>query len=197
MKARAISATGKPWTSSRRMSGRWGMKSMPLHLCAGRVGSADVAATVSYPSIDVSLKDGFAVKSSDVDRAERSAPVRLNVVGSSFAGVPFGGRIRKGEAVRLCSGSPIPDGADAVVSGEFCAEGSSGDVYHQGRCRSGPEYSAGRRRGGSRGDDHPEGGTDHAGPSGAGGCGGHQHDPGPPPAACGDHQRRRRGRGAR
>ena len=46
----------------------------PLNLCAGRVGSADVAATVSYPSIDVSLKDGFAVKSSDVDRAEGTPP---------------------------------------------------------------------------------------------------------------------------
>jgi len=106
-----------------------GDEELPLNLCAGRVGSADVAATVSYPSIDVSLKDGFAVKSSDVDRAERGAPVRLNVIGSSFAGVPLGGRIRKGEAVRLCSGSPIPDGADAVVSGEFCEEGSSGDVF--------------------------------------------------------------------
>ena len=111
------------------MSGRWGMKSMPLNLCAGRVGSADVAATVSYPSIDVSLKDGFAVKSSDVDRAGRDAPVRLNVIGVFIRRRSFGGRIRKGDAVRLCSGSPIPDGADAVVSGEFCEEGSSGDVF--------------------------------------------------------------------
>jgi molybdopterin molybdotransferase len=105
-----------------------GDEDLPLHLCVGRVVSADVAAKVSYPSIDVSLKDGFAVRSSDVAHAEKSNPVCLNVVGSSFAGVPFGGWIREGEAIKLCSGSPIPDGADAVVSGEFCEEVSSGDV---------------------------------------------------------------------
>ncbi len=105
-----------------------GDEDLPLHLCAGRVAAADAAAEVSYPSIDVSLKDGFAVKSSDVARAERDAPVRLNVIGSSFAGVPHGGRIGNGDAVKVCSGSSIPDGADAVVSGEFCEEGSNGEV---------------------------------------------------------------------
>lgn len=105
-----------------------GEEELPLNLCVGRVAAADVAAAVSYPSIDVSLKDGFAVKSSDIARAERDAPVRLSVIGSSFAGASFGGGIRKGEAVKVCSGSPIPDGADAVVSGEFCQEGPNGGV---------------------------------------------------------------------
>lgn len=105
-----------------------GDEDLPLNLCVGRVSSADVAATVSYPSVDVSLKDGFAVVSSDVARAERDAPVRLSIVGSSFAGAPFGGRIESGEAVNVCSGAPIPDGADAVVSGEFCEERPGGDV---------------------------------------------------------------------
>jgi len=105
-----------------------GDEELPLNLCTGRVISADVTAKVSYPSVDVSLKDGFAVKSSDVARAERHNPVSLNVIGSSFAGVPYDGRIGNGDAVKVCSGAPIPDGADAVVSGEFCEEGSSGDV---------------------------------------------------------------------
>ena len=105
-----------------------GDEELPLNLCAGRVASADVTATVNYPSIDVSLKDGFAVKSSDVAHAERHNPVRLNVIGSSFAGVPYDGRIKSGDAVKLCSGSPIPDGADAVVAGEFCEEGPHEDV---------------------------------------------------------------------
>ena len=38
-----------------------GDEDLPLHLCVGRVVSADLAAKVSYPSVDVSLKDGFAV----------------------------------------------------------------------------------------------------------------------------------------
>lgn len=105
-----------------------GDEELPLNLCVGRVSSADAAAKVSYPSVDVSLKDGFAVFSADIARAERGTPVRLNVIGSSFAGVPFGGRIESGEAVKVCSGASIPDGADAVVSGEFCEERPGGEV---------------------------------------------------------------------
>lgn len=60
-----------------------------LDLCAGRVVAADLVAQVSYPSIDVSLKDGFAVKSTDVVFAKRSSPVCLKVAGSAFAGVKY------------------------------------------------------------------------------------------------------------
>ncbi|HQL89948.1 MAG TPA: molybdopterin molybdotransferase MoeA [Syntrophales bacterium] len=114
-----------------------GDEELPLNLSAGRVAAVDVAAEVSYPSIDVSLKDGFAVKSVDVARAERDAPVRLDVVGASFAGVPYEGRIEDGDAVKVCSGAPIPDGADAVVSGEFCEEGSDGKVVVRADAGSG------------------------------------------------------------
>jgi len=114
-----------------------GDEELPLNLCVGRVSSSDVSATVSYPSVDVSLKDGFAVVSSDVARAERDAPVRLIVVGSSFAGAAFGGRIKSGEAVNVCSGAPIPVGADAVVSGEFCEVRSGGDVLVRADARPG------------------------------------------------------------
>src|SRR5674476_1456920 len=93
-----------------------------LDLCAGRVVAADLVAQVSYPSIDVSLKDGFAVKSTDVVFAKRSSPVCLKVAGSAFAGVKYEGYVENGRAVEICSGASIPDGADAVVAGEFCEE---------------------------------------------------------------------------
>jgi len=101
---------------------------LPLNMCVGRVASADLAAAMNYPSIDVSLKDGFAVRSADVLHAGRQNPVRLAVIGSSFAGAAFEGRVVPGGAVRICSGSPIPAGSDAVVSGEFCDEASPGKV---------------------------------------------------------------------
>jgi molybdopterin molybdotransferase len=85
-------------------------------------------AQVSYPSVDVSLKDGFAVKSTDVVYANRQKPVCLKVAGSAFSGVKYEGQVKDGSAVKICSGSPIPDGADAVVSGEFCEEVSPGEV---------------------------------------------------------------------
>jgi len=105
-----------------------GEEELPLCLCVGRVVAADLEALVSYPSVDVSLKDGFAVKSTDVVYAARHKPVCLKVAGSVFAGAKYEGQVKHGGAVKICSGSPIPDGADAVVSGEFCEEVSPGEV---------------------------------------------------------------------
>ncbi|HPS58791.1 MAG TPA: molybdopterin molybdotransferase MoeA [Spirochaetota bacterium] len=105
-----------------------GEEELSLHLCAGRIAGDNLAARVSYPSQDVSLKDGFAVKSSDTVSAVRDNPVRLKVAGSAYAGGGYIGRLEDGTAVKICSGAPIPDGADAVVSGEFCEELSTGEV---------------------------------------------------------------------
>ena len=95
---------------------------------AGRIAAVDIEAQVSYPSQNVSLKDGYAVKSENVASAENSKPVRLKVIGSAFAGVKYAGGVKSGEAVRICSGAPIPDGADAVVSEEFSTEISPEEI---------------------------------------------------------------------
>lgn len=91
----------------------------------GRITAEDITAQISNPASDVSLKDGFAVKSSDIAGASFEQSVRLRIIGQSFAGSAFEGEVRQGTAVSVCSGSPIPDGADAVVSAEFCEEGDS------------------------------------------------------------------------
>jgi molybdopterin molybdotransferase len=105
-----------------------GDEEIPLNLGVNRIAASDMVAQVSYPSADVSLKDGFAVKSADVADARRQKPVRLNVAGSVFAGIRYEGEVVNGGAVKICSGAPIPDGADAVVSSEFCEEISPGEV---------------------------------------------------------------------
>jgi molybdopterin molybdotransferase len=106
-----------------------GDETLSLNLSVCRVVAADLVAQVSYPSVDVSLKDGFAVKSTDVVYANRIKPVCLKVTGTAFAGVKYEGQVEAGGAVKVCSGTPIPDGANAVVSGEFCEEASSGKVF--------------------------------------------------------------------
>ena len=105
-----------------------GVEEMPPDTSVGRIAAADVVARVSYPSADVSLKDGFAVKSVDVAAASMQTPVFLKVTGSVFAGSRFDGEVERGNAVKVCSGAPIPRGADAVVSGEFCEEVSAEGV---------------------------------------------------------------------
>jgi molybdopterin molybdotransferase len=105
-----------------------GDEMLSLDTCVGRIVATDLVAQVSYPSVDVSLKDGFAVKSTDVACADRQKPVCLNVVGSAFAGARYEKYLQGGSAIKVCSGAPIPSGANAVVSGEFCEEQSPGKV---------------------------------------------------------------------
>jgi molybdopterin molybdotransferase len=99
-----------------------GIIELPLVHCSGYVTAEKIVALVDSPTNDISLKDGFAVKVEDVSIASPAHPVTLEIVGSVFAGGKFGGKINSGQAVKICSGSPLPDGADAVLSSEFCQE---------------------------------------------------------------------------
>lgn len=127
-----------------------GSEEMSLELCAGRIATDAVTALISYPSNDVSLKDGFAVQSDDIAAASRRRPVKLAVIGSVFAGSRFDGKVSRGNCVKICSGAPIPRGANAVVSDEFCEEISAEEINvradaEKGRnvLRAGAEVEAG------------------------------------------------------
>ncbi len=104
------------------------IEELTLDSSVGRIVAADMVARISYPSVDVSLKDGFAVKSQEVTGAAAQHPVHLKIIGSVFAGSKFKGEVMKGTTVKICSGAPIPRGADAVVSGEFGEEISPEEV---------------------------------------------------------------------
>ncbi|OGO19902.1 MAG: hypothetical protein A2Z15_00785, partial [Chloroflexi bacterium RBG_16_50_11] len=105
-----------------------GVEELPLALSVGRIAAADIVARVSYPSSDVTLKDGYAVVSADVEKATPRRPVRLRIIGSVYAGGRHEGRVNPGSTIKVCSGAPIPPGADAVVSEELCEEISPAEV---------------------------------------------------------------------
>lgn len=77
----------------------------------GRVLAADVVARRTQPPTAVSAMDGYAVRAEDV----AAVPAELRVVGAAPAGGAFDGRVGAGEAVRIFTGGPVPDGADAIV----------------------------------------------------------------------------------
>ena len=83
----------------------------------GRVLAQDVSARVTQPPRDISAMDGYAVRAGDVPHA----PVTLQVVGEVPAGGDFGRPIRAGEAVRIFTGAPLPEGADTIVIQENAA----------------------------------------------------------------------------
>lgn len=94
-------------------------ESVPLLELSGRVIAEDVVALLDVPSTDISLKDGYAVRSADAAAASPDAPQRLALLGAAVAGHPFEGELRPGSAARVLSGATIPSGADAVLADEY------------------------------------------------------------------------------
>ena len=84
-----------------------------------RVAASDLYALVDSPSMDTSLKDGYAVLSHDIAHPTAENPVRLRLLGSMAAGGEEEIQIRPGTTVRVLSGARIPTGANAVVAEEF------------------------------------------------------------------------------
>lgn len=97
-----------------------GTEKRSLLEAVGRILAEGLKATVDSPSISTSRKDGYAVISEDLKTASSASPVRLRGVGQRFAGDMRPMRINPGEAVRVTTGALIPEGADAVISEEFC-----------------------------------------------------------------------------
>jgi molybdopterin molybdotransferase len=76
----------------------------------GRVLAAPVHARLTQPPHDVSAMDGYALRAAD-----GALGARLTVIGAAPAGHPFAGHLGPGEAVRIFTGSVIPEGADGVL----------------------------------------------------------------------------------
>jgi molybdopterin molybdotransferase len=87
-----------------------GAETVPLADAAGRVLAADLAARRTQPPFPASAMDGYAVRAGD-----SHAGARLNVIGTSRAGERFAGTVGSGQAVRIFTGAPVPDGADAIL----------------------------------------------------------------------------------
>ena len=76
-----------------------------------RVLAEDVAARRTQPPFPVSAMDGYAVRGDDLG----TIPVKLSIVAEIPAGAGFGGRLGPGEAARIFTGAPLPDGSDTIV----------------------------------------------------------------------------------
>jgi molybdopterin molybdotransferase len=93
-----------------------GVAPMPAEVVAieaahRRTLAEPLAALITQPPFDASAMDGYAVRAADVARL----PATLSLIGEAAAGHPFSGRVAAGQAVRIFTGAPLPEGADAVV----------------------------------------------------------------------------------
>ncbi|QTA90935.1 molybdopterin molybdotransferase MoeA [Desulfonema magnum] len=103
-----------------------GRDQVDLPECTDRIIADDLYALVNSPSIDASMKDGYAVRSDEIEQATHENMVRLNVIGMAAAGVPTDKAVSNGTAIRILTGAKIPDGANAVLAEEFVVR--EGDV---------------------------------------------------------------------
>jgi molybdopterin molybdotransferase len=93
---------------------------LALDQLTGKILSEDIVAKVDSPSHASSRKDGYAIISADVSGANEKNPVKLEVLGQLTAGDVSDLKITTGQTVRVTTGAPLPQGANAVLSEEFC-----------------------------------------------------------------------------
>jgi molybdopterin molybdotransferase len=85
----------------------------------GRVLAETLTAPVDVPHFNRAAMDGFAVRGEETFGASAYNPIPLQVVGQSLPGKPFAGEVSAGTAVRIMTGAPLPQGADAVLMAEL------------------------------------------------------------------------------
>jgi molybdopterin molybdotransferase len=108
----------------------------PILDCLGQVLAEDVYSAINIPPLDNSAMDGYALRARDTCGASESSPRYLVVVGEVAAGSISAQEVKPGTAIRIMTGAPLPEGADAVVRFEDTDEVnrklSGGDLSHIG-----------------------------------------------------------------
>jgi molybdopterin molybdotransferase len=98
---------------------------LPLSSVHGCVLATDVAAPWPLPSFDNSSMDGYAVYAADLAWASADNPIELQVIDDVPAGYRSTEVVTPGHAIRIMTGAPLPEGADAVVPVESTDGGAS------------------------------------------------------------------------
>ncbi len=90
-------------------------ESVPLLEASDRILARDAASAVDVPAFARSAMDGYAVVAKETFGATPDDPCILHVVGQSLPARPFDATVAPGTSVRIMTGAPLPEGADAVV----------------------------------------------------------------------------------
>ena len=92
-----------------------GMESVNILSSMGRVLGEDIVADTDNPSWDNSAMDGYAVRAVDTKEASKDQPVTLQIIEDLPAGYVAKKSVKRGQTIRIMTGAPMPNGADAVI----------------------------------------------------------------------------------
>lgn len=98
-----------------------GTERLPLAACAGRILAQDLIAASNVPPFDRSPFDGYVLRASDSLGASTDSPVTLRVIEEIPASCVAKHALGPGDAAKILTGAPIPEGGDAVVPYERTA----------------------------------------------------------------------------
>jgi putative molybdopterin biosynthesis protein len=99
-----------------------GAEQIPLIEAYNRILAEDVITNLAIPPFDRSTVDGYALKAEDSYGAEENKPVYLNIIGEINVGTHPKIHLKKGEAIEIVTGAPIPSGANSVIMVENTQE---------------------------------------------------------------------------
>ncbi|NJE47292.1 molybdopterin molybdotransferase MoeA [Thermococcus sp. GR7] len=95
------------------------VEEIPLEEALGRVLAENVVSPIDSPPFDRSAVDGYALRAEDTFQAREYSPVELKVIDEIVAGEESKAKIEPGTAVKLMTGSKMPEGANAVLMQEM------------------------------------------------------------------------------
>ncbi len=99
-----------------------------INYASGRILAQDIIASINLPPFANSSMDGYALRAADATSAHTESPAVLTVTMDIPAGTAPQGSISRGQAARIMTGAPVPDGADAVIPVEDTdSEWTAGD----------------------------------------------------------------------
>lgn len=120
---REVTAAGTPRSAAE----------VPLAEALGQVLASAVIAGRPLPPWPNAQMDGYAVRRADVRGAAAASPRTLRVVATLPAGTMPARAVGPGEAVRIFTGAPMPEGADAVIRWEDTDRGTADVTVHDDR----------------------------------------------------------------
>jgi len=113
---------GAVWEWIAQHATRLGAEGIAVEQAAGRVLADDAISALDVPAFDRAAMDGYALRGDETVGASEYNLLAFEVIGRALPGRPFEGTVQPGQAVRIMTGAPVPEGADAVVPAEYVLE---------------------------------------------------------------------------
>jgi len=129
-----------PWLSVEealtRMTGSvkkiQGTEVLAIREALNRVLAKEVISSINVPPYANSAMDGYAFNSADLPSSGENT---LTLVGKSFAGIPFEGKVKPSECVRIMTGAQMPKGTDSVIMQEQVQVNDNAITIQSGHCK--------------------------------------------------------------